>query len=71
LSGADWLLGFFLKDVDTAASVRGFALKMPQVRLLSLCMVEVLMTENQLSITADAAIFILGASTDRARVGLG
>jgi hypothetical protein len=34
-------------------------------------MVEVLMTENQLSITADAAIFILGASTDRARVGLG
>jgi hypothetical protein len=34
-------------------------------------MVEVLMTENHLSITADATIFILGASTDRARVGLG
>jgi hypothetical protein len=34
-------------------------------------MVEVLMTENQLSITADAAIFILGASTDRARIGFG
>jgi hypothetical protein len=34
-------------------------------------MVEVLMTENQLSITVDAAIFVLGASTDRARIGLG
>jgi hypothetical protein len=71
LSGADWFLGFFLENILTTASVRGFAVKMPQVRLLSLYMVEVLMTENQLSITADAAIFILGASTDRARAGLG
>jgi hypothetical protein len=34
-------------------------------------MVEVLMAENQLSITADAAIFVFGASTDGARAGLG
>jgi hypothetical protein len=33
-------------------------------------MVKVLMTENHLSITADAAISILRATADRARIGL-
>jgi hypothetical protein len=42
----------------------------PQVGLLSFCVVKVLMAENHFSITADTAVCIFSASTDRARVGL-
>ena len=33
-------------------------------------MVKVLMTENHLAVVADATVSILGAATDRARIGL-
>jgi hypothetical protein len=71
LGWANSFLRLFFENVDTAAIVRSFAVKVPQVGVPSFSVVEILMTENQLSITADAAIFILGASTDRARAGLG
>ncbi len=43
---------------------------MPNVGLVSLGVVKVLMTENHLAVAADAAISILSASADRARVRL-
>jgi hypothetical protein len=42
---------------------------MPQVGLLSLGVVKILMAENHLSVVTDAAISILRATTDRARIG--
>jgi hypothetical protein len=43
----------------------------PQVGLLSFCVVKVLMAENHFPVTADTAVCIFSAATDWARVGLG
>jgi hypothetical protein len=43
---------------------------MPQVGLITLIVVKVLMAENHLAVAADATVSILGAATDRTRIGL-
>ena len=63
-------LTLFLKDIDATPTVRAWLVKVPQVGLLSFCVVKVLMAENHFPVTADTTVCIFSASTDRARITL-